>query len=138
MMMMMMTFYFQLTYLGKDCIEIPKILIKLYASSAKRADFTFCSLQSLKGLESFSCLQELILDNNNLTDDTTFPSIFTLRILSMNKNRVSMHASSLPHFYLSSSLSFLYPLPFLFSLSSFFSFSFLSLSSFLTLTFFFN
>lgn len=77
-----------MTYLGRDCKEIPPILVKLYASSATRVDLSFCSLRTLRGLESFTNLQELILDNCQLGDDTSFPALPVV-VLSMNKNNVS-------------------------------------------------
>ena len=79
--------------MGRDCQEIPSVLIRLYGSSAKRADFSFCSLSSLTGLNQFSLLQELILDNNQLNDETKFPAMNTLTILSLNKNKVRANGS---------------------------------------------
>ena len=86
----------QLTYLGRECKEIPRVLIDLYASVATRVDLSFCSLCTLRGLEAFTCLQELVLDNNCLDDGTTFPSSRALVTLSLNKNKASTSAVTLP------------------------------------------
>ena len=46
--------------------------------------------RSLSGLEKFSQLRELILDNNELNDDAVFPIMKSLTTLYLNKNRVSV------------------------------------------------
>lgn len=47
----------------------------------------FC--RSLDGLEKFSQLEELVLDNNALDDDIKFPMLKNLHTVTLNKNRVS-------------------------------------------------
>ena len=79
----------QLTYMGRDSTEIPLVLSKVYGRHAKRVDFSFCCLVTLKGLESFTVVTELILDNNCLDDDVLFPEIKNLTALSLNKNKFS-------------------------------------------------
>ncbi|RVE51195.1 hypothetical protein evm_004160 [Chilo suppressalis] len=44
---------------------------------------------TLKGLEQFGRLEELILDNNKLGDNITFPFLPYLRTLSLNNNQVA-------------------------------------------------
>ena len=53
------------------------------------------SLRSLEGIEKFLMLQELILDNNQLTDESlsNFPSLPHLHTLTLNKNKVSLSQS---------------------------------------------
>jgi len=46
-------------------------------------------IKTLKGLETFVNLKELILDNNQLDDDVEFPSLDKLTTLSINKNKVN-------------------------------------------------
>lgn len=75
-----------LTYLGRDCSEIPVVLTKVYGRLAERVDFSFCCLTSLKGLSSFPVVSEVILDNNCLSDDVMFPENQRLTTLSLNKN----------------------------------------------------
>uniref|UniRef100_A0A4W3HVP8 Leucine rich melanocyte differentiation associated n=1 Tax=Callorhinchus milii TaxID=7868 RepID=A0A4W3HVP8_CALMI len=45
--------------------------------------------RSLEGLEAFSCLEELILDNNLLTNDLQLPRLPHLHTLTINKNQIS-------------------------------------------------
>jgi hypothetical protein len=75
-----------LTYLGRDCNEIPVVLIKVYGKHARRVDFSYCRLTCLRGLDSFTRITEVILDNNALDDSVSFPSIQLMTALSINKN----------------------------------------------------
>ncbi|KAK7112631.1 leucine-rich melanocyte differentiation-associated protein-like isoform X2 [Littorina saxatilis] len=77
----------QLSYLGHDVEEIPPEVIAEYAEKTVRLDLSFNRIQSLHGLERFTQLEELILDNNELSDDVIFPSMSTLTTLCLNKNR---------------------------------------------------
>ena len=52
--------------------------------------------RSLKGLLGFDKLQELVLDNNNLSDDVEFPKMESLETLTINKNSVSFHKCNKP------------------------------------------
>lgn len=54
-------------------------------------DFSYNDLTTLKGLEGFVHLKELILDNNQLNDNIILPYLPQLRTLSLNKNKVSMY-----------------------------------------------
>lgn len=45
--------------------------------------------RSVKGLVGFTKLKELVLDNNNLSDDVEFPEMISLETLTLNKNNVS-------------------------------------------------
>jgi len=51
----------------------------------------FYNYRSLKGLVGFDKLKELVLDNNNLSDDVEFPKLDSLETLTINKNSVSFH-----------------------------------------------
>lgn len=57
-------------------------------------DLSFNALQSVSGLEGFSALRELVLDNNRLGDDMELPVLPNLQTLSLNKNRIC-HIESL-------------------------------------------
>lgn len=52
--------------------------------------FSYNSIETLKGLEQFGRLEELILDNNKLGDGVTFPYLPYLKTLSLNNNQVSL------------------------------------------------
>uniref|UniRef100_A0A803JXQ9 Leucine-rich melanocyte differentiation-associated n=1 Tax=Xenopus tropicalis TaxID=8364 RepID=A0A803JXQ9_XENTR len=47
------------------------------------------SNRTLDGLEGFSCLEELILDNNQLDDHVSFPPLPKLHTLTVNKNQLT-------------------------------------------------
>lgn len=81
---------FQLCYSGQKCYKIPEALIKLYGTKVHSLDLSYNELVTLKGLEGFPHLRELILDNNQLTDNLNIPLLPHLHTLSLNKNRVSL------------------------------------------------
>ncbi|KPJ02839.1 Leucine-rich repeat-containing protein C10orf11-like [Papilio xuthus] len=47
------------------------------------------NIETLKGLDNFTRLQELILDNNKLEDNIRFPFMPNLRTLSLNNNKLT-------------------------------------------------
>ncbi|XP_059056670.1 leucine-rich melanocyte differentiation-associated protein-like [Achroia grisella] len=78
-----------LSYCGQDCNKIPTALQKMYGSKVKYLDLSYNSIETLKGLEQFNRLEELILDNNKLGDNITFPHLPYLRTLSLNNNQIT-------------------------------------------------
>nr|XP_006134351.1 leucine-rich melanocyte differentiation-associated protein [Pelodiscus sinensis] len=79
----------QVSYISQDCKEIPEFLGRKYGSVAKRLDLSFNLLRSLEGLKTFSCLEELILDNNLLGNDLRLPRLPHLHTLTLNKNQIT-------------------------------------------------
>ncbi|XP_031761590.1 leucine-rich melanocyte differentiation-associated protein isoform X2 [Xenopus tropicalis] len=79
----------KISYIGKDCTKIPSFLSRKYGHLAKRLDLSFNLLRTLDGLEGFSCLEELILDNNQLDDHVSFPPLPKLHTLTVNKNQLT-------------------------------------------------
>jgi len=71
-------------------MKIPPVLCKLYGSKAIRLDLSYNFIDNLEGLEEFTKLEELILDNNILDEETDFYPNTGLRALSLNKNKVSV------------------------------------------------
>lgn len=64
-------------------------VINLYHDKVIHIDLSYNRLQSLDGLDLFSDLEELVLDNNSITDDIMFPrQTAQLRLLSLNNNKV--------------------------------------------------
>lgn len=61
----------------------------MYGHKVHSLDLSYNELTSLKGLEMFPLLRELVLDNNQLTDNLVFPYMPYLHTLSLNKNKVS-------------------------------------------------
>lgn len=79
----------QLSCAGKDWMELPQAIASKYGGKATRLDLSYNELTTLRNVEAFRVLSELILDNNSLGDDVAFPQISTLKLLSLNKNRIS-------------------------------------------------
>ncbi|KAJ8733367.1 hypothetical protein PYW08_001665 [Mythimna loreyi] len=78
----------QLSYCGQDCRRIPPALQKMYGAKVRCLDLSYNSIETLKGLEQFGRLEELILDNNKLSDAISFPYLSNLRTLSLNNNEI--------------------------------------------------
>jgi len=78
-----------LSFTSRDCLTIPTFLLRSPYVSTKKLDLSFNALLDVKGLESFVDLEELVLDNNSLTDEVIFPNLLKLRTLSLNKNQMS-------------------------------------------------
>ena len=78
----------QLSYIGQDVRQIPSIIIKIYGPNATKLDLSYNMIDTLDGLDSFTQLRELILDNNLLDDNIRFCFNPLLHTLSMNKNKV--------------------------------------------------
>jgi Leucine Rich Repeat. len=74
---------------GHDCWKIPPALAQMYGTKVKFLDLSFNCLTTLQGVEKFSNLEELVLDNNKLSDNIFVPQLPNLQILSLNKNNVS-------------------------------------------------
>ncbi|KAI5646501.1 leucine-rich repeat domain-containing protein [Phthorimaea operculella] len=79
----------RLSYCGQDCQKIPPALWKMYGTKVQYLDLSYNSIETLKGLEQFSRLEELILDNNRLGDGVKFPRLLHLRTLSLNNNQIT-------------------------------------------------
>ncbi|XP_049869978.1 leucine-rich melanocyte differentiation-associated protein-like [Pectinophora gossypiella] len=79
----------RLSYCGQDCLKIPSALWKMYGAKAQYLDLSYNSIETLKGLEQFTRLEELILDNNKLGDSVNFPRLPQLRTLSLNNNQIA-------------------------------------------------
>lgn len=79
----------KLCYSGQKCYRIPEALGKLYGSKVHCLDLSYNELVTLKGLEAFPHLEELIVDNNQLSDSLLFATISTLHTLSLNKNQIT-------------------------------------------------
>ncbi|XP_019411275.1 PREDICTED: leucine-rich repeat-containing protein C10orf11 homolog isoform X3 [Crocodylus porosus] len=87
----------QVSFIGQDCEEIPEFIGREYGHMAKRLDLSFNLLRSLEGLKTFSCLEELILDNNLLGNDLLLPRLPHLHTLTLNKNQITELEGLLDH-----------------------------------------
>ncbi|XP_044756188.1 leucine-rich melanocyte differentiation-associated protein-like isoform X2 [Coccinella septempunctata] len=77
-----------LCYSGQRCQKIPEALIKMYGTKTQSLDLSYNELITLRGLEGFPLLKELILDNNELSDTLVLPYLPHLNLLSLNKNKI--------------------------------------------------
>ena len=78
-----------MSYAGQDVEAIPSEVVERYKRTAKRLDLSYNRLKSVVGVEQFSSLEELVLDNNELTDAAlTLPLLPRLHTLTLNKNQV--------------------------------------------------
>lgn len=73
-------------FVHRECSSIPPVLVENHALSARSLDLSYNQLRTLRGLECFTQLQELILDNNQLDDSADFVNSPSLTTLSLNKN----------------------------------------------------
>lgn len=79
----------RLCYSGQKCYRIPEALVKMYGPKVQSLDLSYNELVSLRGLEGFPLLRELVLDNNQLTDSLVLPYLPYLHTLSLNKNSIN-------------------------------------------------
>ncbi|CAF4814786.1 unnamed protein product [Pieris macdunnoughi] len=61
----------------------------MYGAKVNYLDLSYNSIETLKGLEKFTRLEELILDNNKLADTVNFPFLPFLKTLSLNNNEIT-------------------------------------------------
>ncbi|XP_072165707.1 leucine-rich melanocyte differentiation-associated protein-like [Diadema setosum] len=79
----------QLSYIDHACANIPEELGKWYGPQITRLDLSFNLIRTLTGLERFSRLEELVVDNNELDDLLYIPLMPHLHTLLMNKNKIT-------------------------------------------------
>lgn len=78
----------KLIYFDQKTYKLPGAILNLYCDTVRHLDLSYNKLTSFASLELFSKLEELILDNNCLTDDVIFPAQLTrVKLLSLNNNK---------------------------------------------------
>lgn len=77
----------RLCFSGFDSKEIPKNMLR-YVELASVIDLSHNKLNNIEELGKFTMLEELNLDNNDVNDDTEFPTMPRLTTLSLNKNKL--------------------------------------------------
>jgi len=77
-----------LSFVGQDIECVPPWLSSKYGLNTNRIDLSYNKLRSVKGLVGFKLLKELVLDNNQLTDDVELPNLESLETLTINKNNL--------------------------------------------------
>lgn len=89
-------FTFQLVFFDQRVVRIPEAVINLFHDRVKVLDLTNNKINDLYALQYFPNMEELIIDNNLITEDVTFPpNSPNLRVLSLNNNRVSQKTNLL-------------------------------------------
>ncbi|XP_012284073.1 leucine-rich melanocyte differentiation-associated protein-like isoform X2 [Orussus abietinus] len=76
-------------YTGQRVERIPSGLIRVVGSDCLSLDLSFNELTSISAVRDFTCLEELILDNNDLRDLRSLPPMPTIRTLSLNNNKIT-------------------------------------------------
>jgi len=78
-----------LSLVGLDLISVPPHMGEKYGDKVRQLDLSYNSLEKLDNLERFVHLHSLVLDNNNLGSEETFPKIEGLKTLSLNNNKIT-------------------------------------------------
>ncbi|KAI4480562.1 hypothetical protein M0804_010115 [Polistes exclamans] len=76
-------------YTGQRAERIPGGLVRVVGCTCLSLDISYNELTSITGLKDFLRLEELILDNNQLRDLKTLPSMPCLTTLSLNNNKIT-------------------------------------------------
>lgn len=79
----------QACYTGQRAEKIPSGLVRVIGSDCLGLDLSYNELVTVSAVKDFELLQELILDNNQLSDLKTLPRMITLTTLSLNNNKVN-------------------------------------------------
>jgi len=74
---------------GSDVEEIPLNLAAQFGETAVELSVTDCKLKRVNHLDGFKALKSLVLDNNEIGDDFSFPVISSLETLWMNHNNIT-------------------------------------------------
>jgi hypothetical protein len=72
----------------RDLTSIPVAIAERYGSMATRLDLSYNMLRDVVNLEQFTQLKELVLDNNEISENITFPTMPSLHSLSLNKCQI--------------------------------------------------
>lgn len=78
----------KLCFIGNDAESIPAELINQFGFKTIILDISFNCLSDLAELEQFPYIEELICDNNLLTEKSDFPKLDHLKLFSCNKNNI--------------------------------------------------
>ena len=73
---------------NENLSDIPAQFLNEKSDKIRLLNLGHNSIQRLYGLEWFSKLEELVLDNNKLDDSCLFPLIATLKSLTLNNNKL--------------------------------------------------
>lgn len=78
----------KLIYFDQKTYKLPDAILNLYSDRVRHLDLSYNKLSSFESLELFPKLEELVLDNNYLTDEIIFPAqLNQVKLLSLNNNK---------------------------------------------------
>lgn len=92
----------KICFVGNDIEDLPTELIYLFGLKALILDVSFNNLTELKDISQFPYLEELICDNNLITENSTFPNLPNLKLFSCNKNKIrdiQVFIDKIKHYY---------------------------------------
>jgi len=79
----------KISIVGRDITEIPKDLIEKWGTDVQDITITFCQLTHVSGLDQFTQLVSLVLDNNEIgSSNNEFPFLKNLETLWINNNNI--------------------------------------------------
>lgn len=64
------------------------VIVNREAGNSNVISFVF---RSIKGLAGFEHVKEVVLDNNQISDDVELPQLDNVETLTLNKNNVSFY-----------------------------------------------
>ncbi|XP_053680235.1 leucine-rich melanocyte differentiation-associated protein-like [Anopheles nili] len=78
----------KLLYFDQKTHRLPETIVTMYGDRVQHLDLSYNKLSSFDDLGRFAFLEELVLDNNCLTDEIIFPAqLNTVKLLSINNNK---------------------------------------------------
>lgn len=78
----------KLIYFDQRTYKLPEAIVTMYSDRVQHLDLSHNKLSSFDALELFPFLEELVLDNNYLTDEIIFPAqLNNVKLLSLNNNK---------------------------------------------------
>jgi Leucine-rich repeat (LRR) protein len=84
-------FSLQLILIDQKLNQIPEAVINLYHSRVNYLDLSYNKLTALDSLSLFNNVEEIILDNNCISEMCSFPKeLQNLKLLSLNNNQVNI------------------------------------------------
>lgn len=77
-----------LSLVGRDLLRIPREVSK-YGAEVKSLDLSYNSIEVMENIDRFANLTSLIVDNNQLQSEQSFPYLEKLKTLSVNNNNIT-------------------------------------------------
>jgi len=78
-----------ISLVGRDITCMPPEIGQQYGPEVKHLDLSYNSIIKIENIDRFVNLTTLVVDNNQLESDQTFPFLDKLRTLSVNNNNIT-------------------------------------------------